>query len=328
MTRLSATLFMLVLMALPASAHDSRPVSMTVRELSPLNYQIDLVVPGSVPFDNLPEPQVPMDCQSLAGGSYQPGIGKRVARLTVHCEKTLAGREVGLNFPTYNPSLTTLLRVALLNGAQFTHVMGPSEAVWQIPATETAGRISTQYFGLGVSHILSGYDHLLFLLCMLFIARTPGRILWTVTGFTLAHSVTLALTALGFVGVSIPVIEVLIALSIVFVAAEIARDNRASLTYAYPIVVTSLFGLLHGFGFASALKDIGLPQTQLPLALLMFNLGIEAGQLFVVAAVLGITWAALKFTLSPVLKAERTLTYGVGVLAAYWFMERLAGAVA
>ncbi|TNE35905.1 MAG: HupE/UreJ family protein [Alphaproteobacteria bacterium] len=328
MRGLGLTLFALLLMALPAQAHDSRPVSFTVLEVSPLNYQIDLVVPGSVPFNNLPEPALPEDCVPLGSGGYQPGIGKRVTRQTLHCEVSLAGRDVGLAFPDYNPSLTTLLRVTFLSGTHFTQVLGPNVAAWHIPAAESASGVSSQYFVLGTEHILSGYDHLLFVLCMLFIARTPRRIFWTVTGFTLAHSVTLALTALGLVGVSIPLVEMLIALSIVFVAAEIARNNRSSLTYAYPIVVTSLFGLLHGFGFASALSEIGLPQTQLPLALLMFNLGIEAGQILVVAFVLGLTWAALRFTSWPVLKAERVLSYGIGTIAAFWFVERLVRAMA
>ncbi|TNE60185.1 MAG: HupE/UreJ family protein [Alphaproteobacteria bacterium] len=322
-----AAIVAMVLTSGSAQAHDSRPVSLAVTEISPLNYHVDLVVPGSVAFNNLPKPILPDDCVPLGSGGYEPGIAKRVARLTFHCNESLAGRDVGLNFPSFNPSLTTLLRVTFLNGAHFTQVLAPDTKAWHIPAAETAGGISAQYFKLGTEHILTGYDHVLFLLCMLFVARTPRRIIWTVTGFTLAHSVTLVLTALGFVGVSIPLVEMLIALSIVFVAAEIARGNRTSLTYAYPIVVTSLFGLLHGFGFASALKEIGLPQTQLPLALLTFNLGIEAGQILVVAFVLGLAWAALTLTSWPVLKAKRALSYGVGVIAAFWFIERLVGAI-
>jgi hydrogenase/urease accessory protein HupE len=164
------------------------------------------------------------------------------------------------------------------------------------------------------------------------VAGRGRRLVAAITGFTVAHSLTLALSTLDLVHVPIPPVEAVIALSIVFLATEIARGNKQSLAYRKPILVSSCFGLLHGFGFAAVLQAIGLPQSDVPLALLFFNLGVEFGQLVFIGAVIGLTMVGLR--LAPVFSREkvsfalqRAAVYGIGILASYWMIERIAGFV-
>jgi hydrogenase/urease accessory protein HupE len=182
------------------------------------------------------------------------------------------------------------------------------------------------YFLLGVQHILLGLDHLLFVLALLLLIRDTWMLVKTITAFTVAHSITLAAAALGWADVAQTPVEAVVALSIAFVAAEVIRNSRheTNLADQAPWIVAFAFGLLHGLGFGGALKEIGLPQSDVPLALLTFNLGVEAGQLLFVAAVL-----ALKASLDRLLAlrlpwARNIISYGIGSLAAVWFVQRLA----
>jgi hydrogenase/urease accessory protein HupE len=184
----------------------------------------------------------------------------------------------------------------------------------------------------GIEHILKGFDHLLFVACLIFIAGTWRRILVTITGFTLAHSVTLTLAGLELVSIPIPPIEATIALSIVFLAREIALDRRDTLTWQHPIAVSASFGLLHGFGFASALSEIGLPQTEIPAALLAFNVGVEIGQVVFVVSVICIlqlftqSLKSLKADSTNWLqKIEKPVAYAVGSITMLWTLERVSG---
>jgi hydrogenase/urease accessory protein HupE len=179
---------------------------------------------------------------------------------------------------------------------------------------------------LGIEHILLGIDHLLFVLALIMITKGKWRILKTITAFTLAHSITLSLAALGIVNFPGPPVEAVIALSIVFLASEIIRNfnGQQTLTSKKPWIVAFTFGLLHGFGFAGALADIGLPQTEIPLALAFFNIGVELGQIiFVIAMLLVIYLLQLKKEWPTYLK--KIPPYAIGSLAAYWMIERVAG---
>jgi hydrogenase/urease accessory protein HupE len=205
---------------------------------------------------------------------------------------------------------------------------GPGVTLIKIPSSINDNSLLSEYGKLGVEHILGGYDHLLFLLCVVWLAFTFKRIVLAVTGFTIAHSITLGLAALGVVTPAIEPTEALIALSIIFVAAELARQNRDSLSWRYPVAVSSVFGLLHGFGFASVLKEIGLPTNDILMALLAFNLGVEAGQLLFIVALVILVWSiqktsAGKFDLSGPL-SQKLGGYVVGIFATFWFFERLA----
>lgn len=186
------------------------------------------------------------------------------------------------------------------------------------------------YLLLGVEHILGGIDHLLFVLALLLLVKGIRRLVATVTAFTLAHSLTLAGATLGFVTMPGPPVEAAIALSIVFVAAEVihSRQGKSGLTERFPWVVAFTFGLFHGFGFAGALTDIGLPQNSIPLALLFFNVGVEMGQLLFIAAVLGLIWLGRKLANRLCLPHPKWTwavpPYVIGSLAVFWLIQRIA----
>ena len=186
------------------------------------------------------------------------------------------------------------------------------------------------YTILGIEHILSGFDHLLFVLALVLLVQGTRRLLLTITAFTVAHSLTLAGATLGWMHVPGPPVEASIALSIVFVASEIvhSRQGRYSVTQHYPWVVAFAFGLLHGFGFAGALAEVGLPPSSIPIALLFFNLGVEVGQLLFVGAVLAaitVGWrAGRRFRVPPPVWLWRIASYAIGALASFWLVERVA----
>jgi hydrogenase/urease accessory protein HupE len=184
------------------------------------------------------------------------------------------------------------------------------------------GEIARAYTVLGVEHILTGFDHLLFVLALLFLVGFNRRLLYTITAFTLAHSLTLALAALGLLTLRSPPVEASIALSIVLVAGEALHDGR---TFArrWPAVVAFLFGLVHGLGFAGALKEIGLPQAHLPVALLTFNVGVELGQLLVVTLAYALYRAVSAWP--RVVVARAPALYAIGAVAAYWSIYRVVG---
>lgn len=185
-----------------------------------------------------------------------------------------------------------------------------------------------RYTALGIEHILLGIDHLLFVLGLLLLVRGGWMLVKTITAFTLAHSITLGLATLGFVQVPSRPVEAAIALSIVFVAVEVvhARQGRLGLAARHPWVVAFAFGLLHGFGFAGALAEIGLPPGEIPVALLFFNVGVEFGQLLFVGLVLGVKLALDRLRIAWPAWAEALPAYAIGTVAAYWFIER-AGAI-
>ena len=183
------------------------------------------------------------------------------------------------------------------------------------------GEIARAYTQLGVEHILSGIDHLLFVIAMLLLVGFNRRLVWTLTAFTAAHSLTLASSALGWLVLRPPPVEAAIALSIVLVAAE-ALHQRQTISRRWPALVAFLFGLVHGLGFAGALKEIGLPDQHLLVALLSFNVGVEIGQLLTVGA----AWALWRLTSrwSFASKLRTALLYSIGSMAAYWSMLRVA----
>jgi hydrogenase/urease accessory protein HupE len=186
-----------------------------------------------------------------------------------------------------------------------------------------------RYTALGIEHILLGFDHLMFVLALLLIVRGPWMLVKTITAFTIAHSITLGLATLGFINMPSRPVEAAIALSIMFLCVEIvhAHQGKVGMTFRYPWLVAFAFGLLHGLGFAGALSDIGLPQSEIPIALLFFNIGVEVGQLIFVAAVLLLAWMLRGLKLETRDWVRVVPTYLIGTLASYWFLERLGSIV-
>ena len=216
-----------------------------------------------------------------------------------------------------------LVRLEFADGRVVSRLLRPEAPSFTF-SKESAGPAAGGYFVLGVEHILFGIDHLLFVFALVLIVRDVGSLVKTITAFTLAHSITLGLATLGVVNVPSAPVEAVIALSIVFVAAEIVRRRRGQcgLTERAPWLVAGLFGLLHGFGFAGALSEVGLPPNDIPLALLFFNVGVEAGQLAFVAVALGLI-ALLRRVPFPMPRwAPLVPPYAVGALAMFWVIER------
>jgi hydrogenase/urease accessory protein HupE len=226
--------------------------------------------------------------------------------------------------------VTTLARYVPQQGATRTAVLLPGAEVWTIPADPTTLGVMRSYFVLGVEHILGGADHLLFVAGLLLIARCARRLVLAITGFTLAHSVTLSLAALGLVHVPIPPTEAAIALSILFLAREALLPNDHSLAHRWPMLVSATFGLLHGLGFAAALGEVGLPDREIAWALAFFNVGVEAGQLaFILVVVAAVALMARVVTLLHA-DPRRWRAYGksaaaylIGIPAAFWLLQRL-----
>jgi hydrogenase/urease accessory protein HupE len=240
----------------------------------------------------------------------------------------LAGERI--EFPGLQLTIAdVLVRVQMRDGTVSTTLVRPTRPWIEITTAPGLLAVAGAYVLHGIEHILFGFDHLLFVLALILIVRSRKVLLWTITAFTIAHSITLSLATLGVVHVPGPPVEATIALSILLLACEIVRLQRgqASMTAQWPWVVAFSFGLLHGFGFAGALTQIGLPQGDIPLALFAFNIGVEVGQLIFIAAVLGVLAAARRFKPAPIVERRALFvsTYVIGALAAFWFMERLAG---
>jgi hydrogenase/urease accessory protein HupE len=314
-----------------ARAHESRPLYVEITEKAPLLFTVQWKVPPSVDLRNAPEISMPEGCAPLQ--AVAPPRRTSVQRRTYRCEIDPAGSALRVEYALFNPSVSTLVRISRLSGEKHSLLGSPEETNLRIPEAESFGGVARDYLTLGVRHILEGYDHLLFLVCLMLIAGTGRRILITITGFTIAHSITLALSALGVVRVPVPPVEAAIALSIVFLAVEIVRGDKNSLAYRYPIAVSSSFGLLHGFGFAAVLGETGLPQTEIPAALLFFNLGVELGQVIFIVGVIAayqlIRLAARAvrdrdLSIDALRPLQTPAAYVVGILASFWMIQRVA----
>ncbi len=322
-------LLMLTMYNASVQGHEARPVLINLTELGANSFMVELVVPAAVPDNRLPSLSVPAGCAKQALGVHNSEGNLYKSRQRLDCDNNLSGTEMALEFPSGNPSLSMMFQLTRLNGERHVQLLGPGDSTWVVPENESRGGVATQYTWLGMTHIWLGIDHLLFILCLLFIARTPKRIFATITGFTLAHSVTLALSSLGLVNIPIAPVEAAIALSIVFLAAEIVNNNQQSWTYRYPTLVASSFGLLHGLGFASALGEIGLPQIEITTGLLFFNLGVEAGQILFIVAVVAAAFLISGLFKGVTKKAGTTIwtarvpnvtAYTIGSVAAYWLL--------
>ncbi|HTQ99544.1 MAG TPA: HupE/UreJ family protein [Candidatus Acidoferrum sp.] len=307
-----------------ARAHDARPVAVNIEEVAPNVFHWSLRVPPTVEADNQPQVVWPANCATQTNAPQAA---------LMECKGGLDDGKFSLRFPQFNPSLASFYRLTRLQGGTVSAMLSPTSPEWTVPPPMTPTRVARDYTLLGIDHIITGYDHLLFVFGLLVIARTPKRILLTVTGFTMSHSITLSLSALGFVHVPIPPVEASIALSIVFLAHEIANRDTGSLAHRYPVAVSFSFGLLHGLGFANALGELGLAKNEAVLSLLFFNVGVEIGQLLFIAVVFALLWLAGKMLrLQPAhwqdgrwrTRSELLASYVIGVPAAFWLIDRVA----
>ncbi len=247
-----------------------------------------------------------------------------IAKGLATCNKPLDGATVGLKGMEAG-STDALLRVAPLGRPVQTERLTPGNSTFVVSAVPDGWQVARTYFVIGVEHILGGFDHLLFVIALVLLLQRGRPVVAAATAFTLAHSITLAGTTLGLFGLPQAPVEASIALSIVFLAVEIvkAKPGEPRLSERLPWVVAFLFGLLHGFGFAGALREIGLPETDVPVALLTFNLGVEAGQLMIIAATIAAIAALARFAPKARRPAIIASTYAIGAVASFWFIERI-----
>ncbi len=273
--------------------------------------------------------QLPENCDPRAPAQPIWDGAAYVARWTASCPGGLEGGVIhieGLD----RTSTDVLVRFDFADGGSEARRLTAGDPSFTVPTQPGRLDVARTYFLFGVEHILSGFDHLVFVLALLLLVKGVRRVVVTVTAFTLAHSLTLAGATLGFVDMPGPPIEAVIALSIVFVASEIihSRRGRPGLTEQYPWVVAFTFGLLHGFGFAGALTEVGLPQKSIPIALLFFNVGVEVGQLLFIASVFAIIALARRITwrinIPRPAWAWAVPPYAIGSLAVFWAIQRIA----
>ncbi|MDA7818342.1 HupE/UreJ family protein [Sulfurimonas sp.] len=246
---------------------------------------------------------------------------------SVQCNDGLLEQTISIDgLKEWNTDL--LLKIDFLNQTSYTALVPTDNNSYTVPAQESSYEVAQTYTFLGIEHILIGFDHLLFVFALLLIVTNFRQLILTITAFTLAHSITLAGSALGYMSLPSAPVEAIIALSIIFLAMEVIHKKRGSsgLASRLPWIVSFVFGLLHGFGFAGALAEIGLPEHAVPLALLFFNVGVEIGQLIFVGVIILIGLALKKVTSKSVQDKSQTLmVYAIGSLASFWFIERVSG---
>jgi hydrogenase/urease accessory protein HupE len=306
-----------------AWSHEIRPGYLELRESREGSYELLWKKPVGGEIEILIAPVVPEGCRLLTPDQQQITPGAVLVRGTLQCEGGIAGKT--LRIAGLETTLTdVLLRIHHADGRVESHLLRPSSPTATLGAVTTAGGRALAYLRLGVEHILLGVDHLLFVLGLLLIVSDRWMLAKTVTSFTLAHSITLAIATLGYASAPLPPLNAAIALSILFLGPEIVRVWRGdtSFTIRHPWIVAFAFGLLHGFGFASGLTSMGLPRTEIPTALLLFNVGVEAGQIFFVVLVLLLerSFRTLEIRWPPF--ATALPGYAVGSLGAYWTLQR------
>ena len=325
MKRALLALSLLLAAAAPAFAHETRPGSLLLTESQPGKFGV--VWKRPMLGDNVLSLRVvwPEGCRDAVARSQQAVADALIERYAVDCGPDgLVGRRLAIEGLAH--TLTDVfVRIEFLDGRSQTALLKPSSPSFEVRARQPLTQIAGSYLVLGIEHILGGVDHLLFVLGLILTVRGFGPLLKADTAFTLAHSVTLGLASLGFVHVPQPPVEAIIALSILFLATELVRRQRGqeSLASRRPWIVASIFGLLHGFGFAGALSEVGLPQTDIPAALVLFNVGVEIGQLLFIGAVFAAAWVVTRLVKRPPAIWRPAVAYAMGTVAAFWMIDRL-----
>jgi hydrogenase/urease accessory protein HupE len=313
----------LALWGADASGHEARPGLLELRETGPETYSFLWKKPTGGEVEIQIAPRVPEGCRLATPDRQEITPGALIARGTLTCAGGLAGKTIAI--AGLEATITdVLVRLHHADGRLESHLLRPANPSVTLGAVTSATARALGYVQLGVQHILLGVDHLLFVLGLLLIVSDRWMLVKTITSFTLAHSITLAIATLGYASAPLPPLNAAIALSILFLGPEIVRTWRGetSFTIRHPWVVAFAFGLLHGFGFASGLSAMGLPKAEIPLALLLFNVGVEIGQVAFVLLVillegsfrvLDVRWPRLVAHLPG---------YAVGTLGAYWTIQR------
>jgi hydrogenase/urease accessory protein HupE len=329
-TPVSASLLRLALgiaflAAAPAVAHEVRPAYLEMKEVAANEYEVLWKVPMRGDLRLALQPEFSVATTDL-GPRILRGTGTAgLETWRMRTAEPLRGSTVRI--AGLQTTLTdVLVRIAFADGASWTARLTPGAASGTIPRQASAFEVSGVYTRLGIEHILTGIDHLLFVLCLIILTKGGWKLAKTVTAFTVSHSVTLTAATLGWVHIPQRPVEAVIALSIVFVAAEIVhgRQGRIGIAARAPWVVAFTFGLLHGLGFAGGLAEAGLPAGHIPLALLFFSIGVETGHFLFIAAVLAAVALARRVPWNAPRWASLVPPYAIGAVAMFWVIQRVA----
>ena len=306
-----------------ARAHEIQPAFLELCQIDERTFKVLWKVPAVGNVAEGLELVFPTDCHRTAETAPVRTRTNVVQRFTLDCPHGLEGERIAIEGPLAR-LLDVLVRIVRPDGTSRVVRLTPADPALVIEAQPSRWSTSASYLRLGIDHILMGVDHLLFVLGLLLLVKDRWMLVKTITSFTIAHSITLAIATLGYASAPLPPLNASIALSILFLGPEIMRLRRGetSLTIEHPWVVAFAFGLLHGFGFATGLTALGLPRSEIPWALLLFNVGVEIGQLLFVLLILlleqsfrtlEIRWPRWAVALPP---------YAIGALGAYWTIQR------
>lgn len=308
-----------------SQAHGLAPALLSLHETGAGRFEVTwksaaLRLPGT----NV-QPVLPARCRQISSATASDDLERVTLRWTVDCGPSgLTGESIGVD-DLATAKIDALLRIERADGTTTQTVLSARVPSFTVPAQPSRWDVVRGYATLGIEHILTGPDHLLFVFGLLLLVSAPRLLLQTITAFTLGHSITLSMAALHLAQVPSRPVEVLIALSVLTLAVELTRDaGRGTLLRRFPWAMALAFGLLHGFGFAGALAEAGLPPGDIPLALLSFNGGIELGQLAFVGAVLACGAVCARRIPAVAAGCVRPAVYAMGILAAFWCFERLA----
>jgi hydrogenase/urease accessory protein HupE len=306
-----------------ALAHEVRPAYLELRQTSSDSYDVLWKVPGR--GDDLRfgvYVRLPATCQKTSEVQTTAVNNAFSDRWTVQCKGGITGGTIFIEGLS-SSAVDVLVRIQRDGTTQMTRLT-PSAPSFTVEASPSKAQLAGAYVSLGVEHILYGIDHLLFVLGLMLLVRDFRSLVKTITAFTVAHSITLAAATLGYVHVEVAPVEATIALSILFLAAELVRSQRGECGIAQraPWVVAFGFGLLHGLGFASTLGKMGLPHSEIPVALLLFNVGVELGQLGFVIVFVGFAWSLATLDIRWPAWTRGVPAYSIGVFAALTLLQR------
>ncbi|MEM9254683.1 MAG: HupE/UreJ family protein [Pseudomonadota bacterium] len=320
-----AILLLALLICQTAQAHRFAPSLLQVNEIEPLKYQVVWKTPAQGVSSTPLQPRWPKACDVLnPSPPTLEGTGM-VSSWQLYCPQLgaqgLVGQVLGISGLGANQA-SAMVMVNLLDGRNYQAVLNAEQHEFLVPPESSSGEVAGDYMVLGMEHIWGGIDHLLFVFGLLLLVGGGARLLWTITAFTLGHSITLSLVTLGYFEYPVAWVEFAIALSIFVLAVELTRRERNDLLWRHPWWLAGGFGLLHGMGFAGALAETGLPQDNVPLALLFFNVGIEIGQIAFIMVILTLWWIIRRPLASWTERLMPVPVYVLGSLSAMWCIER------
>jgi len=310
---------------LSAHGDEFRPALLEITENEPGWYSVTWKVPLQNGQPLRMAPKFPEHLVRMGPPSTRTFQGARIEESVWSSESgSLVGSTIEIEGLSALP-VDVIVQIRLADGGQHSDILRPATPSYRVPERADKWTVAGSYWKIGTIHILEGFDHLLFVLALMIIIPNLWMLFKTITAFTVAHSVSLALATLGVVNMPGAPTEAVIALSILFIAVEIvhSRQGRVTLTERYPWVVALAFGLVHGLGFAGALAEVGLPEHEIPLALLMFNVGVETGQILFVCAVLVVIGILDRLPVRWPEGIWRLAPYTIGSIAAFWTVQRI-----